>query len=276
MAGSWIKIEHSMPDKPEVDGIAVHLKLDHDAVVGKLLRFWIWADQQTIDGKSFQVTDSFIDRLANCSGFASALVAVGWLANRNGRLSLPNFDRHNGQTAKSRALSTDRVKRLRNDSSVTKALPEQRRTEKTETREDSVKKTRVPGSSGVSKKRRSGDLDRAVLDSLLLYEAWLDRESKDRRNGLIRCQNDVTLALALRTKALSDSTIHEPIGFVKGTLLLNKTEPSKAWERVNGKHEAAASAEKRSGHSPATELVAAIGKDPNAPPPQTNGIGGVR
>lgn len=238
MAANWIKIEHSMPDKPEVDGIAVHLNLDHDAVVGKLLRFWIWADQQTIDGKSFNVTDSFLDRLTNCPGFAAALVEVGWLARRNGRLSLPNFDRHNGQTAKSRALSGDRVKRLRNDASVTKALPDQsqRRSEKTEIREDSVKNTRDSEGSGVSKKRRSGDLDQAVLGSLMLYEAWILQERR-MKHGLVRSDDDAQLALALRAKAMTDSKVTEPIGFVKSSLMLLRTDRAAAWSRVSGKHE---------------------------------------
>lgn len=130
MAGDWIKVEHAMPDKPEVDQLAAKLGIDHDAVVGKLLRFWIWADAQSIDGNALAVTPSFLDRLTNCPGFATGLLDVGWLISRNGRFSVPNFDRHNGQTAKSRALTKDRVKRSRNDHSVTKAHPEKRREEK--------------------------------------------------------------------------------------------------------------------------------------------------
>lgn len=257
MAGNWIKVEHATPDKPEVDGMAVHLKLDHDAVVGKLLRFWIWADQQTIDGKSFAVTHSFIDRLTNCSGFALALVQVGWLNDRNGRLSLPNFDRHNGQTAKARALTTDRVKRKRNAASVTQALPEQSQ-RRTEPEKNSVNN---PGSggSGVSKKRRSGDLDRAVLGSLLLYEAWIDQERR-LKHGLVKSEEDAQLALALRTKALGDATITEPVGFIKATLKLRQTKPGEAWGRVSGKHEDASKAERRpSAPSPVAELIQHIG-----------------
>lgn len=113
MAGDWIKVEHVMPDKPEVSQLAEALGIDHDAVVGKLIRFWIWADAQSIDGNSLRVTASFIDRLSNCPGFAAALLKVGWLTSRDSRFSVPNFSRHNGQTAKARALTKDRVKRLR-------------------------------------------------------------------------------------------------------------------------------------------------------------------
>ena len=136
MAGDWIKIEHVTPDKPEVVAMADSLAIDQDAVVGKLLRLWIWADQQSHFGNALSVTDSFIDRYTMRSGFASALRSVGWLSGENGKLEFPNFDRHNGQTAKSRALIKKRVEKNRskndakcNAGSVTKSLPEKRREE---------------------------------------------------------------------------------------------------------------------------------------------------
>ena len=132
MAGDWIKVEHVTPDKPEVVAIAAATGLDQDAVVGKLLRLWIWADQQSVDGDAMSVTNAFLDRLVFHSGFARALSNVGWLDGREGRLSIPNFDRHNGQTAKKRAQTSKRMqtKRKRDAGSVTNASPEKRREEK--------------------------------------------------------------------------------------------------------------------------------------------------
>ncbi len=142
MAGDWIKIEHATPDKPEVVRMAGMLGIDQDAVVGKLLRLWIWADQQTVDGNGISVTDLFIDRCTFLPGFANALRQVGWLEGRDGRLSIPNFDRHNGQSSKQRALTARRVADCKNRKSkgnapiVTEALPkalpreEKRREEK--------------------------------------------------------------------------------------------------------------------------------------------------
>jgi hypothetical protein len=124
MAGNWIKIEHITPDKPEIVAMAQALGIDQDSVFGKCIRVWIWADQQTVAGDDLPVTPSFIDRLTNCPGFSDCLIKIGWLKSRSGRFSIPHFDRHNGQTAKNRALITDRVKRLRNGQSVTKPLPD--------------------------------------------------------------------------------------------------------------------------------------------------------
>lgn len=124
MAGNWIKVEHITPDKPEIVTMAEALGIDQDAAFGKCIRLWIWADQQTISGDDLIVTPSFLDRLTNCAGFSQQLLIVGWLKNRNGRFSLPRFDRHNGQTAKNRALSADRMQRQRYAQSVTETAPD--------------------------------------------------------------------------------------------------------------------------------------------------------
>ena len=130
MAGDWIKIESVMPDKPEVGVMAEELGIDHDAVVGKLVRFWIWADQQSVDGNALSVTQALLDRVTFCTGFTLAMEKIGWLVREKDGFTIPNFTVHNGKSAKKRALTNDRVKRKRNALSVTNALPEKRREEK--------------------------------------------------------------------------------------------------------------------------------------------------
>jgi hypothetical protein len=46
--------------------------------------------------------------------------SVGWLIGDDMAFSFPNFDRHNGETAKKRAETTKRVKKHRNAKSVTR------------------------------------------------------------------------------------------------------------------------------------------------------------
>ncbi|WP_246769585.1 hypothetical protein [Escherichia sp. E2593] len=113
MASSWIKVEVITPDKPEIFQIAELLNIDPDAVLGKLVRIWAWADQQTIDGNAGSVTKGVFDRIAFITGFADALISVGWLAYQEGKLILPNFERHNGESSKKRALTNRRVAELR-------------------------------------------------------------------------------------------------------------------------------------------------------------------
>ena len=124
MAGEWIKIESVTPDKPEVFQMAEILGIDPDAVAGKLLRIWVWADQQTIDGNARGVTRALLDRLTSAAGFADALAAVGWLVDTDDGLTFPRFGEHNGKTAKSRALGAKRASKSRSerDGSVSRAL----------------------------------------------------------------------------------------------------------------------------------------------------------
>jgi len=121
---NWIKFETTTSDKPEVWAIASRLGIDPDAVVGKLLRIWSWFDEHTVSGNATgndsvtlaalperhaSVTKSLLDRRVGVTGFCDACIDVGWMAEDDRGIALPNFDRHNGQTAKTRALTAKRV-----------------------------------------------------------------------------------------------------------------------------------------------------------------------
>lgn len=142
MAGEWIKFEASTPEKQEVFSITVAMGWDDpDLTVGKLLKVWRWFDQQTVDGNAPRVTAALLDRIIGVTGFAKAMCDVGWLVADDAGVALPNFDRHNGQTAKNRALTAKRVAKHKgnaksnedgNGDGVSGALPreEKRREEK--------------------------------------------------------------------------------------------------------------------------------------------------
>ena len=163
MAGDWIKVEHVTPDKQEVIELARLLRIDQDAVVGKLLRIWIWADQHSVDGNDLSVTDQFIDRVTSRSGFADALRRVGWLSGPEGHLKLPNFDRHNGTTAKTRGLTNRRVLRHRNardacnGASVTSALPDPLPEKRREEKDQAINRLRVNRSCRVEDGEENGE-----------------------------------------------------------------------------------------------------------------------
>lgn len=109
MAGDWIKVELGTPDKPEVWAIAASLNIDPDAVFGKMIRVWGWFDQHTEEGNAPSVTKMLLDRTVGVTGFCDAVCEAGWMKDEGGLISLPNFDRHNGKTAKTRALTAKRV-----------------------------------------------------------------------------------------------------------------------------------------------------------------------
>jgi hypothetical protein len=131
VAGDWIKLQHSTPDKPEVMKMAKMLAMEPEQVAGHLIRVWSWTDQQSLDGHALDVTESDVDRVARHAGVAKAMREVGWLSGQDGRISFPNFDRHNGESAKKRALAADRqrVKRSRSNRDINVTREEERREE---------------------------------------------------------------------------------------------------------------------------------------------------
>lgn len=128
MAASWIKIEVITPDKPEIYLISEKLNIDPDMVLGKLIRLWVWADQQIAISNADGVTNKerngygcnasvlnkiAIDRIAFMPGFADALIHAGWLKQDGDLLYFNNFEKHNGKNSKKRALTNDRVNKSR-------------------------------------------------------------------------------------------------------------------------------------------------------------------
>jgi len=112
MADFWIKLEKNTPDKPEIFEMAEILGIDPDAALGKLIRVWCWVDSNSSDGHIKSVTPVLIDRLTMSQGFADAMKTVGWLDEN----SIPNFDRHLGESAKKRAKDAERKRKSRTSS----------------------------------------------------------------------------------------------------------------------------------------------------------------
>jgi hypothetical protein len=136
MAGDWIKLEHATADKPEVFRISETLSIAPEHALGCLIRIWVWADQQIEKGNALSVTETTIDRIARVTGFGQAMTNAGWLSVTESEVSFPNFERHNGQTSKTRALTAKRVAKHKaekgNDKVTLPPLPreEKRREEK--------------------------------------------------------------------------------------------------------------------------------------------------
>lgn len=117
MARDWIKWEKGLIDKPEVVQMARWLSQKHDRlfieeeIAARLMRVWEWADTNTTDGSILGIGLDFVDRKAGIEGFSSAMIEAGWLLVDGMGLLFPNFTRHNGNSAKTRALEAER-KRL--------------------------------------------------------------------------------------------------------------------------------------------------------------------
>ena len=111
MAGEWIKMRTDLADDPRVQKIADMVGVrDVDLVVGKLHRLWSYADQYTTDGTMRHMTTAILDRRFGLKGLGAALVSVGWMVVLDDEqgIVIPNFDDHNGASAKRRAMESRR------------------------------------------------------------------------------------------------------------------------------------------------------------------------
>lgn len=109
---NWIKMRCCLHENPKVLAISKALDTKVLSVVGMLWRIWSWADHHSVDGQ-LAVDSMMIDGLVDCPGFAAAMRNVGWLSGDEGKLTLPNFEEHNGHTAKRRCDNQARKGRVR-------------------------------------------------------------------------------------------------------------------------------------------------------------------
>lgn len=194
MAGDWIKMRTDLAEDPAVIAVAAALDTDEFAIVGRLHHLWSWFDSQSRDGHAAGVTRGWIDRKTQQPGFAAALEAVGWLVVDDAGASVPNFDRHNGKTAKARALSTIRkqssranghapvaddvtpASRIQRDKSVTRE--EKRREEK--------KKELTPSAHQLALLTSQGIDEQLARDFLAVRKAKRQPLTETALAGLVR------------------------------------------------------------------------------------------
>jgi hypothetical protein len=113
MAGDWIKMRVDLATSPKVVRIASALRADRLRVIGGLHAVWCLFDVHSTDGRLDGYTLEALDDLIGFPGFGAAMATVGWLEDDGESLCTPRFDEHNGQSAKRRAMETERKREAR-------------------------------------------------------------------------------------------------------------------------------------------------------------------
>lgn len=133
MAGDWIKMRADLHTHPKVVRISSALRADRLRVIGGLHAVWCLFDAHAINGRLDGYTTEALDDMIGFPGFASAMAAVGWLVVGDECLDAPRFDEHNGQSAKRRAMETERK---RNERSLSACDADKKRTREEKRREE--------------------------------------------------------------------------------------------------------------------------------------------
>ena len=104
----WIKIDVDTPSKPAIVRLANDCGVSRGDAFLAFFRLYSWLDEQTADGTLYADPEE-VDAVARLPGAATSLANSGWLAfAADGRLTVSNWQEHNGQSAKRRALDAKR------------------------------------------------------------------------------------------------------------------------------------------------------------------------
>lgn len=120
---AWIEVHDTLPDHPKVLRAAKALKLDSDALVGKLVRLWVWALGNREDGVLNDLDADRLDVIMQYKGKASALLEA-LVVNRlldalpDEHYMIHDWDEHvmmlRDKREEKRKQNAERVKRYRN------------------------------------------------------------------------------------------------------------------------------------------------------------------
>lgn len=151
---------------PKVVRMASALNADRLRVVGGLHAVWCLFDEHSEDGRLCGYTPAAIDDEIGWAGFCAQLIAIGWIESDGADgLLLPEFDTHNGASAKRRAQEADRK---RADRAASKDHPQD--VQETSASDADKKRTRE------EKRREEKKEDKAASPSFVLPD-WIPAEA---------------------------------------------------------------------------------------------------
>jgi len=110
---SWIPVRLDLHDDPAVVAISKRTDLDIFSVVGRLVKIWAVANQQSVDGFLAHFDEADVDRIAGKIGFAAAMQMVCWLVLCTDGVRFPNWNHWLSKSAKARLLDNRRKKNIR-------------------------------------------------------------------------------------------------------------------------------------------------------------------
>jgi hypothetical protein len=192
MAGDWIKMTMGLQSHPKVVRILSATKADKFRVIGGLHAVWSIFDQHSVDGELPGYTFSTMDHVIGWPGFAQAMADVGWLGETAAQtLVMPDFDTHNGESAKRRAEDSNRKRKARKS-------PQSVRNLSAET------KDKTPDKMRTREEKRREDIKENKQLAHLDYSAW---PSMPKQQTL-----DDWLAMRKRIKADVSQTVVDQFG----------------------------------------------------------------
>ena len=113
MAGFFIEWEKGLVRKPEILQIARILGCTPQHAAACCMMVWEWTEDVTVNGIIPGLTAADVSLAACVEGIGEAMLRAGWLVETGDAVVLPNWERHNGDPAKRRAMDAWRKRTQR-------------------------------------------------------------------------------------------------------------------------------------------------------------------
>lgn len=233
MAGNWIKMRADLHSHPKVVRIVsalnadvcphgVQLSSEKFRVVGGLHAVWSLFDTHSEDGSLQGYTAETLDAVIGFPGLARAMASVSWLVITPQAIVLPEFDTHNGQSAKRRAQEADRKRDVRKASA---SDADKKRTREEKNREDIEKqKKSVPPAA-------ADDPVALMIDAAVEYITGTGVGEKQARSliGMLR-KNRGDLDAAKALAQLQAERIADPAAWIARVAKPKPDTTGKPWD----------------------------------------------
>lgn len=121
-SANWMKVQKHTPDKPEIRHIARRCGCGLGDAFLAWFKVYTYFDETTADGSIAFFAPEDVDDIGGLPGLGKAMTDVGWLIFDSSGCTIVNWDRHNGTSAKRRAVEAERQARLR-DEARTRCVP---------------------------------------------------------------------------------------------------------------------------------------------------------
>lgn len=136
MAGDWIKMRIDLQSHPKIVRILSATDSDKFRAIGGLHAVWSIFDTHCEDGVLNGYSAKTLDHVIGWEGFSAAMIAVGWMIETPQGLVMPEFDEHNGKSAKRRAEDQKRKRESRKCPQIVQEESFDLRTREEKRRED--------------------------------------------------------------------------------------------------------------------------------------------
>lgn len=105
----WIKVRKGLNDSPKMIALSKLCGCTRERAFDAWFRLYSYFDSVTVDGDVDYFGPEDADRVAQLEGFGNALAAIGWLSFREVGCTIVDWQKHNGNSAKKRLLTNERV-----------------------------------------------------------------------------------------------------------------------------------------------------------------------